>query len=186
MNKRFWVARGMAAMALIGAIEANSFASIKTVRLEVKERVSSTGAFFLSTVNAGTAFLVGEVIRNELPNISRVIQACKSGIKGTTSSMVMSGMKGGQATGGPASVEFAIARIKDDSPAFDKAMFIKSDQQGKYKVALPPGKYWIGPKAKALDPMNYVPGAVSFPEKVVLVKEGTFTNIDLSQVGYAP
>lgn len=109
-----------------------------------------------------------------------------SGIKGTTSFMVVSGVQRGGTTGGPASMEFAIAPIENNTPIYSKAIFIRSDKQGKFEVTLPPGKYWIGPKAKVLDPVHYVPGAVSFSEKVVVVEKGVFTQVDLSEVGYAP
>src|SRR6266699_5240915 len=80
----------------------------------------------------------------------RVMEADQSGLKGTTSAIVRSGVPGGQTTGGPRSIEFAIAPIEGDRPAYQKAIFVTRDQQGKYEVALPPGTYWIGPKAKAL------------------------------------
>jgi hypothetical protein len=116
----------------------------------------------------------------------RVMKADKSGLKGTTSSIVRSGIPGGQTTGGLRSVEFAIAPIEGENPAYHKAIFVKSDQQGNYEVALPPGKYWMGPKAKALNPVNYRPGAIVLSEEVAVVKEGEFTQIDLIEVGYAP
>ena len=116
----------------------------------------------------------------------RVMQADKSGLRGTTSSIVRSGIPGGQTTGGLRSVEFAIAPIEGDKPAYHKAIFLKSDQQGNYEVALPPGKYWIGPKAKALNPVNHRPGAILLSEEMAVVKEGEFTKIDLVEVGYAP
>jgi hypothetical protein len=116
----------------------------------------------------------------------RVMKADKSGLRGTTSSIVRSGTPGGQTTGGLRSVEFAIAPIEGENPAYHKAIFVKSDQQGNYEVALPPGKYWIGSKAKALDPVNYRPGAIVLSEEMAVVKEGEFTQRDLVEVGYAP
>jgi hypothetical protein len=116
----------------------------------------------------------------------RVMTADQAGLKGTTSSIVRSGIPGGQTTGGPQSIEFAIAPIEGDRPAYHHAIFVKSDPQGHYEVALPPGKYWIGPKAKALDPMHYRPGAVVLSEEVAVVNEGEFTRIDLVEIGYAP
>ena len=113
-------------------------------------------------------------------------QAYSSGLEGTTHSTVMSGVPGGQPTGGPASMEFAIAPVEDGKPTYGKAIVVRSDREGKYKVALPPGRYWIGPKAKALDPAHYRPRAVVFRELEAVVTEGTFTRLDLSQVGYAP
>jgi hypothetical protein len=76
--------------------------------------------------------------------------------------------------------------MEGDRPTYQNAIFVKSDKQGKYEVALPPGRYWIGPKAKALNPANYRPGAVVLPEKEAVVKEGVFTQLDLVEVGYAP
>ena len=116
----------------------------------------------------------------------RIVEADQSGLKGTTSAIVRSGIPGGQTTGGPRSIEFAIAPIEEDRPAYHKAIFVKSNQQGNYEVALPPGKYWIGPKAKALDSVNYRPGTMMLSEQVTVVKEGEFTRIDLVEAGYAP
>ncbi|MGH9904163.1 MAG: hypothetical protein ACRD8U_01110 [Pyrinomonadaceae bacterium] len=114
------------------------------------------------------------------------VDSYNSGLQGTTHFTVVSGVPGGSTTGGPASIEFAIAPIEGGKPLYSKAMFVKSDKQGRYKASLPPGEYWMGPKAKALDPINYAAGAFSFSEKVVSVKEGSFAQIDLFQVGYAP
>jgi hypothetical protein len=73
-----------------------------------------------------------------------------------------------------------------DRPEYQHAIFVKSDMQGKYEVVLPPGRYWIGPKAKVRDPKNYRPDAVTFHEKAVVVQEGKFTEVDLLEEGYAP
>lgn len=109
-----------------------------------------------------------------------------SGIRGTTHSIVISGVPGGSTTGGPASLEFAIAPIEAGKPIYQKAIFFKSDAQGMFKVELPPGTYWIGAKAKALDPMQYDPGSVVFSEMVVVVKDGSFLSVELVETGYAP
>lgn len=112
----------------------------------------------------------------------------RTGIKGTTRSIVISGVPGGPTIGGPASVEFAVAPVEAGKPVFDKdkVIFVKSDAQGMFEVERPPGAYWIGPKAKALDPVKYVQGDVVFSEMVVVVKEGTFISVELVQTGYAP
>jgi hypothetical protein len=55
-----------------------------------------------------------------------------------------------------------------------------------FEVRLPPGTYWIGPKEKALDPIQFVPGAVVFSEMIVEVKAGTFLSVELVETGYAP
>ncbi len=109
-----------------------------------------------------------------------------SGLKGTTKAVVMSGVPGGQNTERPVSIEFAITMVKDDKPEYHKAIFVRSDQNGQYKIALVPGRYWIGPKAKALDPIGYIPTDASFSEKIAIVKQGVFTQIDLSEFRYAP
>jgi len=116
----------------------------------------------------------------------RIMDTSTSGLKGTTSFIVRSGVPGGQSRGGPRSIEFAIAPIEGDKPAYQKAIFVKSDAQGNYEVALPPGTYWIGPKAKALDPVHSRPLTGEFPEHVAVVKEGGFTRIDLVMTAYAP
>jgi len=109
-----------------------------------------------------------------------------SGIKGTTASVVISGVPGGPTIGGPTSIEFAIAPVEADKPVYNKVIFVKSDVHGMFKVELPPGTYWIGPKAKALDPIQYVPGSVVFSEMVVVVKERSFVHVDLLEAGVAP
>ncbi len=114
------------------------------------------------------------------------MDAYNFGLKGTTSMMVISGVPGGKNTERPMSIEFAVAPLEGNEPKYHQAIFVKSDQDGQYKVALRPGRYWIGPKAKALDPLHYTPSAASFSEKVAVVKEGVFTQVDLSEVRYAP
>src|SRR5215471_13773372 len=110
----------------------------------------------------------------------------KSGLKGTTISRVVGGVPNGRTTETPTSVEFAIAPIEGDKISYQKAIFVTSDRQGHYSVVLFPGTYWIGPKAKALSPTHYRPGATVFEEKEVVVREGVFTDVDLLEVGYAP
>jgi hypothetical protein len=112
--------------------------------------------------------------------------AGRSGFTGTMSIRVMSGVPGGQTTGRPSSIEFAIAPLDGEQPVYDKAIFITSDPQGQYEVALPPGRYWIGPKAKARNPTASRPGAMEVPKERVVVQEGDLTQLDLVAVGYAP
>ena len=75
--------------------------------------------------------------------------------------------------------------MHDDRPAFQNAIFVRSDAQGKYEVALPPGRYWVGPKAKALDPQHYRPAATMFSEDIIVVRDG-FVQLDLVEMSYAP
>jgi hypothetical protein len=112
--------------------------------------------------------------------------AYNSGLKGTTKAIVMSGVPGGQNTERFVSIEFAIAPLTNVKPAYEKAIFLRSDHKGQYKISLVPGTYWIGPKAKALDPVGYSPPDSSFSEEIAVVKEGVFTQVDLSETKYAP
>jgi hypothetical protein len=89
-------------------------------------------------------------------------------------------------TGGPAGVEFAIAPVEADKPLYDKARFITSDARGQFEVELHPGKYWITPKARALDPGNYDPGSVVLSGMIVAVKEGLSFPVELVKTGYLP
>lgn len=109
-----------------------------------------------------------------------------SGITGTTRFEVVSGVRGGGTTGRPASIEFAIAPVEGTTPDYSKAIFVKSDPQGAFKVNRPAGTYWIGAKEKALDPVRYKPVGVEFSEMVVVVPAGTFVTVALVQTGYAP
>lgn len=109
-----------------------------------------------------------------------------SGIRGTTRSVVVSGVPGGPTTGGLASLEFAVAPVTGDKPDYEKAIMVKSDSRGSFEVKLVPGSYWLGPKAKALNPKTYVQGAVVFSEMVVTVTQGAFNRVELVETGYAP
>jgi hypothetical protein len=124
-----------------------------------------------------------EFSRAEMKN---AVQGSDSGLEGTTHFKVVSGVPGGRTSVRPASIEFAIAPVENDKPSYSRSIFIKSDEQGKFKVSLPPGKYWLGPKGKALDPINYAPSSFSVSEETIVVKQGIFTKIDVFQLGYAP
>jgi hypothetical protein len=109
-----------------------------------------------------------------------------SGIRGWTIYRVHSGAEGGKTIESRHSMEFAIVPIAGDSPVFGKAIFVKSDEQGRFEIALAPGTYWIGPKQKGLDPKGFLPGPIVFSEGVVVVREGVFTNVEVFGESYAP
>jgi hypothetical protein len=112
-----------------------------------------------------------------------------SGLKGKTISIVYGGAEHARAIERTYSMEFAIAPVDDGNPVYEKAILVKSDEQGKFEVALPPGKYWIGPKKKALDQKSFessAKGPMIFREKVVAVKKDGFTHVDVILEGYAP
>jgi hypothetical protein len=140
-------------------------------------------------VSRTTPILAGEMIRSDrssTDNMKNIVQSSDSGLEGTTHFKVISGVPGGRTTAQPASIEFAVAPIENDAPSYNQSMLVKSDELGKFKILLPPGKYWLGPKGKALDPINYAPASFSVSEETIVVKQGTFTKIDVFQVGYAP
>ena len=109
-----------------------------------------------------------------------------SGITGTTRFEVVSGVRNGPTISRLASIEFAIAPVEGTTPIYAKAQFVKSDEQGAFKVNLLPGTYWIGAKEKALDPVRYSPRDLEFSERTVIVSAGTFVAVALVQTGYAP
>jgi hypothetical protein len=109
-----------------------------------------------------------------------------SGIRGWTIYRVHSGAEGGKTIESRHSMEFAIVPIAGDRPLFGKAIFVKSDEQGRFEIALAPGKYWIGPKKKALDPTGFVPGPIMFSERVMVISEGAFTDVEIFGESYAP
>jgi len=135
--------------------------------------------------NKNTSDLLIEFSVDALPSKEAFNPSGLTGITGTTSSFVYGGVPGEGRTGGFGSLEFAIAPIEGQSPAYEKAIFITSDAQGKYEIILLPGKYWIGSKGRALDPINYTSGS-GFLAQVAVVKEGALSLIDISLVGFAP
>ncbi len=131
--------------------------------------------------------VVNDNKRTEPPDRSGVTHEGNSGLTGTIRSITVSGMPGGKTRGSPISIAFAIAPVANDQPVYSKAIVVQSDASGNYEVVLPPGTYWIGSKAKALDPsrVSLMP-AIPFPEQIVAVEAGRFTRVDLSLKVFAP
>jgi len=127
-----------------------------------------------------------EIIEIETPSLRTSTPDGNSGIEGITRSFTVSGVPGGETTGGPASLEFAIAPVESGEPVYERAIFVTSNESGVFRVQLSPGLYWLGPKGKALDPMGYSAGAVAFSEMTVEVDAGGFSFVELSLTGYAP
>lgn len=150
-------------------------------------RLALTG--MAPAVSRTTPILSGEMIKfaaSSTDRINKVVQSPDSGLEGTTYFKVISGVPGGRSTAQPASIEFAVAPVQNDAPSYSKSIFVKSDEAGTFKISLLPGKYWLGPKGKALDPVHYAPASFSVSEETVEVKQGAFTKLDLFQVGYGP
>lgn len=137
------------------------------------------GLIFASASNAE--------INSSFTSQTKNLAAYDSGIKGTTYSKVISGVLGGPTIIHPISLEFMIAPKEGSKLAFSKAIQIKSDNEGKYKIALPPGRYWVGANEKAQKPSNNFPKRSSrITEKEVYVAKDTFIEVDVYQVSTAP
>jgi hypothetical protein len=113
-------------------------------------------------------------------------QQLVSGIEGTTIAVVMSGIPGGPRQVVRKALEFAIAPIEEEQPMYHLAQFVTSDEHGDFAIRLAPGRYWIGPKAKAIDPQNYFPTVCVFQEQIVNVRADAITKSDLTQECFAP
>ena len=114
------------------------------------------------------------------------VEVSGSGLEGVTQSKTMGGLPEGSPVIRRVSIEFAIAPIENEKPSYSRSVVVKSDGQGNFKISLPPGRYWVGPKGKAMDPAKYVPGPVSVSENVVVVEKGSFTKIDVFELEFAP
>jgi hypothetical protein len=109
-----------------------------------------------------------------------------SGLKGTTKVRIVGGMAGSKPKEKVTRVKFAVAPVIEGNPAYQMAVSVTSNDDGSYAVALPAGRYWIGPLAKARDPQNYMPGAVAVVEQFVVVQEHAWTLVDVLEIGNAP
>jgi hypothetical protein len=133
----------------------------------------------------------GAAIHTSESSLMRQVQTNtgNSGLQGRTIVRVYSGAEGGKTIERTSSMEFAVVPIEDDSPVYSKATFVKSNEQGMFKVALPPGRYWIGPKAKAVDPEHLERSTRSplvFIEQFATVNAGIFTQVEVLQEAYTP
>ena len=113
-----------------------------------------------------------------------------SGLRGRTIVIVGSGAENGVASKRILSMEFAVAPVDDETINFSTAKYVKSDQDGTFQVILPPGKYRIVSKEKALDPEKFSRMRRRPPlmivEKTVFVQAGAFIDVDVVHSGEAP
>ncbi len=88
------------------------------------------------------------------------------------------------------SMEFAVVPIDGETTRFSAAKYVTSDQDGTFRVVLPPGKYRIVSKEKALNPEKFRRMRRRPPlmvrEKTVFVQAGAFTDVDVVHSGEAP
>jgi len=83
-------------------------------------------------------------------------------------------------------VTFALAPVVEGKPAYAEAIFVTAGDDGSYAVSLAPGKYWIGPPARARDPHHYIPRSGAVAEQVVTVIPQDWTHLDVIEVRWAP
>lgn len=113
-----------------------------------------------------------------------------SGLRGRTIVIVGSGAKYGRASKRILSMEFAVVPIDGETTKFSAAKYVISDQDGTFQIILPPGKYRIVSKRKALNPDKFRRMRRRPPlmvvEKTVFVQAGAFTDVDVVHSGQAP
>ncbi len=114
----------------------------------------------------------------------------KSGLRGRTIVIVGSGAEYGVASKRILSMEFAVVPIDGETIKFSAARYVTSDQDGTFQVTLPPGKYRIVSKEKALNPDKFRHMRrrlfLMVVEQTVFVQAGAFTDIDVIHSGQAP
>ena len=131
-------------------------------------------------------FLYGSML---LAIFCNCAHAADSGLRGTTTLRIFSGAEGGKTIERSASLEFAIAPVREERPVYAEAVFVTSDEEGEFQITLHPGVYWIGSKGKAEDPVNSdrnFRSFVVFAERSVVIQEGAFTEIELRLDAAAP
>jgi hypothetical protein len=113
-----------------------------------------------------------------------------SGLRGQTMLIVGSGAEYGEASKSILSLEFAVVPIDGETAQFDTAKYVKSDPDGTFQLILPPGKYQIVSKEKALNPEEFKNirrrPPIRVVEQTVFVQAGAFTEVDVIQSGPAP
>ncbi len=114
----------------------------------------------------------------------------QSGLRGRTILVVGGGAENAVPSRRVLSMEFAVVPIDGETAKFDAAIYVTSDPDGTFQVALPPGKYRIVPKEKALDPEAFKSlrrrPPILVVEQSVVIEEGAFTDVDVIHAGEAP
>lgn len=132
-------------------------------------------------------FFVGAITAMATDEIMLSPQDYTSGLEGTTSFKMVSGVRDGADTTILASIEFSITPIEEGKPIMSKAIAVKSDNNGRFKIFLPPGKYLIGPKVKS-DGQNGFYGDQDpyiVKKEIEIVRE-KISRIDIEEIGHAP
>ena len=113
-----------------------------------------------------------------------------SGLTGRTILLVGSGAEYGDTSKSILSLEFAVVPIDGETAQFDAAKYVKSDPDGTFQLILPPGKYQIVSKEKALNPEEFKNirrrPTIRVVEQTVFVQAGAFTEVDVIHSGPAP
>ena len=113
-----------------------------------------------------------------------------SGLRGRTILIVGSGAEHGEASERILSMEFAVVPIDGETINFSAAKYVVSDPDGMFQLILPPGKYRIVSKEKALNPEEFSNirrrPPITVVEITVVIQAGTFTEVDVIHSGQAP
>ena len=104
----------------------------------------------------------------------------------TTLFKVIGGMPDTETPSRKIRLEFAIAPMEGNRPLLDEARIVSSDENGEFEGYLAPGRYWIGPKGRALDPDRYDPGGSEIQQMILKIKTDGITRVNLLKIDYAP
>jgi hypothetical protein len=115
-----------------------------------------------------------------------ILSASPPGLKGTAKVRVVGGAAGSKPVEKLGRVTFAVAPVVDGKTIYAEAIFVTANDNGSYVISLAPGKYWIGPPAKARDPRHYIPRSGAVVEQVVTVTAQDWTHLDVIEIGWAP
>jgi hypothetical protein len=113
-----------------------------------------------------------------------------SGLAGRTVGIVGSGAEGGTPSRHVVRAEFAIVPLDDGHARFEAAVYVTSDADGSFKVALPVGRYRIVSETEARDPDAFKHRRKNPPmmlrRQTVVVRDGAYTDVEIVFVGEAP
>lgn len=138
--------------------------------------------FILICMSQFNADILGSEMAIELNDNTYDKDAYNSGLEVTTIYKILSPIPNGESHEWKRSVEFGIAPIEDGETVYEKMIVANSDDQGRYRIKLPPGKYWIGGKEKEID----FKAPLHIQEQIITVNPNSFTQVKLFEIGAAP
>ena len=154
-------------------------------------RLAPALALFLGALFVNSSDYGGAIQRGWASTMQTSTTApAKSGLEGRTIALVGSGAEGGATSKHVGSMEFTIVPIDGDNARFDAAIYVTSERDGSFKVALPSGQYRIVSMDEARDPVKFKHmrkrPPMTLRKQTVLVRRGAYTEVDVVFVGEAP